>query len=111
MMHIMEGVQEALGIGLEADIAPMKAGLELLVLSIEGNDCIELVLSTKFSELSGIGNALFESLQPYLDKIVVTYLQKVLRIRLKKEGNWIRDLQSIVIVIRTLYKKYSKKQP
>ena len=76
----------------------------------EYNDCIELVLSTKFSELSGIGNALFESLQPYLDKIVVTYLQKVLRIRLKKEGNWIKDLQAIVVVIKTLYNKFSKKQ-
>ena len=75
----------------------------------EYNDCIELVLSSKFSELSGIGNALFESLQPYLDKIVVTYLQKVLRIRLKKEGNWIRDLQTIVSVIRTLYLKFSKR--
>lgn len=75
----------------------------------EYNDCIELVLSTKFSELNGIGNALFESLQPYLDKIVVTYLQKVLRIRLKKEGNWIKDLQTIVVVIKTLYEKFSKK--
>ena len=75
----------------------------------EYNDCIELVLSTKFSELNGIGNALFESLQPYLDKIVVTYLQKVLRIRLKKEGNWIRDLQAIVVVIKTLYEKFSRK--
>lgn len=74
----------------------------------EYNDCIELVLSQKFSELSGIGNALFESLQPYLEKIVVTYLQKVLRIRIKKEGNWILDLETIVSVINELYKKFSK---
>ena len=76
----------------------------------EYNDYIELVLSSKFSELSGIGNALFESLQPYLDKIVVTYLQKVLRIRLKKEANWIKDLEAIVAVIRTLYRSYSKRK-
>ena len=75
----------------------------------EYNDFIELILSKKFSEISGIGNHLFECLQPYLDKIVVTYLQKILRIRLKKDGNWIRDLESIVTVIRTLYKKFSKK--
>lgn len=75
----------------------------------EYDDCIELVLSRKFSELTGIGNALFESLQPYLEKISVTYLQKVLKIRLKKEGNWIRDLEAIAVVIRTLYRKYSKR--
>ena len=75
----------------------------------EYNDCIELVLSTKFSELSGIGNALFECLQPYLDKIVVTYLQKVLKIRLKKEGNWIKNLQAIVEVIKTLYEQFKKR--
>lgn len=76
---------------------------------VEYQDKIELVLSPKFSETNGIGNALFECLQPYLEKITVTYLQKVLRIRLKKEGNWLKDLEAIVEVIVTLYKKFQKK--
>ena len=36
MMHIVKGIQEALGIRLKADVAPVQAGLEFLVLGIEG---------------------------------------------------------------------------
>ncbi len=48
-------------------------------------------------------------LTPYLEKLNVTYLNKVLKIRLKKQGNWIKDLETIVECIETLYKKYAKK--
>lgn len=75
----------------------------------EYSNNIELVLSQKFSSISGIGSALFEMLTPYLNKITVTYLQKVLKIRLKKEDNWIKDLETIVECIDTLYIKYSKR--
>lgn len=74
----------------------------------EYESAIEIKLSKKFSEINGIGNCLFESLQSYLDKIQVTYMQKVLRLRLKKEGNWILDFETIVEVISTIYKKLSK---
>lgn len=70
---------------------------------------IEIVLSDKFSSITGIGSALFEVLTPYLSKINVTYIQRVLKIRLKKEDNWIKDLETIVECIESLYKKYSKK--
>lgn len=75
----------------------------------EYSEAIEIKLSKKFSEINGIGNCLFESLQSYLDKIQVTYMQKVLRIRLKKEGNWLLDFETIVEVISTIYKKLSNK--
>jgi len=75
----------------------------------EYSDSMELVLSSKFSDQNGIGGALFESLQSYLDKIQVTYLQKILKIRLKKEGNWILDLETIIEVISKLYKHFSKR--
>ena len=74
----------------------------------EYESAIEIKLSKKFSEINGIGNCLFESLQSYLDKIQVTYMQKVLKLRLKKEGNWILDFETIVEVISTIYKKLSK---
>ena len=70
---------------------------------------IEIVLSNKFSGISGIGSALFEALSSYLEKISVTYLNKVLKIRLKKIDNWIKDLETIVECIVSLYKKYNKK--
>ena len=72
----------------------------------EYTDTIEIVLSEKFSSISGIGSVLFDSLAPYIQKITVTYLHKVLKIRLKKEGNWMKDLETIVECIVTIYKKY-----
>ena len=72
-------------------------------------DAIEIVLSEKFSSKSGIGSTLFESLAPYLSKISVTYIHKVLKIRLKKEDNWMKDLESIVEAIVSIYKKYKAK--
>lgn len=75
----------------------------------EYTNALEMKLSKKFSEINGIGNSLFESLQSYLDKLQVTYMQKVLRLRLKKEGNWLLDFETIVEVISSIYKKFSKK--
>ena len=72
----------------------------------EYSDSIEIVLSEKFSSKSGIGSALFEALAPYLQKISVTYIHKVLKIRLKKVDNWMKDLETVVECIVTIYKKY-----
>ena len=72
----------------------------------EYQDTIEIVLSEKFSSKSGIGSALFEALSPYLSKITVTYTHKILKIRLKKEDNWIKDLETIIECIVTIYRKY-----
>ena len=72
-------------------------------------DTIEIVLSEKFSSKSGIGSTLFEALESYISKISVTYIHKVLRIRLKKEGNWIKDLETIIECIVSIYKKYKAK--
>lgn len=71
---------------------------------------IEIVLSQKFSSISGIGNALFETLTPYLSKIKVSYLQKILKIRLLKEDNWLKDFETIVECIAKIYKQYSERK-
>ena len=72
----------------------------------EYSDSIEIVLSEKFSSKSGIGSALFEALAPYLQKISVTYIHRVLKIRLKKQDNWMKDLETVVECIVTIYRKY-----
>lgn len=77
--------------------------------TIEYPNAIEIILSKNFSSINGIGSALFESLTPYLEKIQVTYLQKTLKIRLRKEGNWLLDFEAIVDIIVTLYKRFLKK--
>ena len=77
---------------------------------MEYGDTIEIILSKKFSELNGIGNYLFEALSPLLNKIQVTYLQKVLKIRLTRQNNWLKDLETIVDVVTDLYNKFSKRK-
>lgn len=72
-------------------------------------DTVEIVLSEKFSSKSGIGSTLFEALESYISKITVTYIHKVLKIRLKKEGNWIKDLEAIIECIVSIYRKYKAK--
>ena len=72
----------------------------------EYTDSVEIILSEKFSSKSGIGSTLFEALSPYLSKISVTYIHKVLKIRLKKEDNWMKDLETIIECIVTIYRKY-----
>ena len=73
-------------------------------------ETVEIVLSEKFSSKSGIGSELFEALASYISKISVTYIHKVLRIRLKKENNWIKDLETIIECIVTIYKKHKAKK-
>ena len=72
----------------------------------EYQDSIEIVLSDKFSSKPGIGSALFEAVAPYLSKLYVTYIHKTLKIRLKKEDNWMKDLSTLIETVVTLYKKY-----
>lgn len=75
----------------------------------EFSDYIDIILSKQFTSISGIGNSLFESLAPYLSKLSVTYIQKVLKIRLKKIDNWIKDLETIIECIDKLYKRNQDK--
>ena len=72
----------------------------------EYSDSIEIVLSDKFSSKSGIGSTLFEALSPYLNKISVTYIHKVLKIRLEKADNWMKDLETIIECVVSIYRKY-----
>ena len=75
----------------------------------EYSDSIEIIMSKKFTNINGIGQQLFEVLGPYIEKIQVSFLHKVLKIRLKKIDNWLKDLETIIECIALLYKKYSKK--
>ncbi len=68
---------------------------------------LEIVLSKKFSSISGIGAPLFEALEPLLDVVTVSYLQKTLRIKLKKEGNYLLTLETLAHVVIDLYNRFS----
>lgn len=77
---------------------------------LEYPDFIEVALSKKFSNINGIGLEMFELLEPYIGKIKMSYHHKELKLRLEKEGDWIRDLSSILDIIHTLYKKRKPKK-
>ena len=76
----------------------------------EYSEAVEIVMSKQFTNINGIGQELFEILAPYIEKIQVSFLKKVLRIRLKKKDNWMKDLETIIECIDALYVKHKKKR-
>jgi len=71
---------------------------------IDYKDAIDIVLSRAFSSINGVGNALFERIMPYISKVKVSYIQRVLRLRMRKDGEWVGDLENILNAISELYK-------
>lgn len=76
----------------------------------EQNNYINIVLSKKFSSLNGVGNDLFTALTPYLETLNVTYINKTLYIKIEKVDNWFKELETIVDIIKEIYKKYKNKK-
>jgi len=70
----------------------------------EYQDHVNLILSTKFSDLEGIGSSLFTALVIYLKSINVSYINKEINISLKKRDNWVDLLLKIFEIIDNLYK-------
>lgn len=66
---------------------------------------IDIRLSSLFSSINGIGLELFNVLTPYLNKVEVTYVEKRLRLRLKKENDWPNDLYKILKEVSSLHEK------
>ncbi len=75
----------------------------------EYEEYILLTLSKSFSSLNGVGSLLFESLTPVLEMIQVSYIQKVLKIKIFKKDNWLLILDTITHIICNLYSDFSKR--
>ncbi|MFA7700940.1 MAG: hypothetical protein WCX85_03605, partial [Bacilli bacterium] len=86
-------------------LASGKAFAEIL----EYDNEISIDLSQEFSSINGIGNALFERIIPYLAKVKVSYIQRILKIRMRKIGDWMNDLEDLLIIINELYNVSVKK--
>ncbi|MFA5481366.1 MAG: transcription-repair coupling factor, partial [Bacilli bacterium] len=76
---------------------------------VEYDNEITIVLSQSFSEISGIGNTLFEKIVPYISKVKVSYLNRILRLRLRKDNDWLSNLDELLTVISELYDDSVKK--
>ncbi|MFA6667620.1 MAG: hypothetical protein WCS51_04660, partial [Bacilli bacterium] len=69
----------------------------------EFEDHVTLILSTKFSDLEGIGTALFTSLIAYLKDIKMAFIEKEVNINIKKRGDWVDLLLKICGIVDNLY--------
>ena len=70
---------------------------------------IEIVLSSAFVSIDGIGTELFNALVPYLGVLRVTYVDKRLKFLLSTKGEWINALEKIMRLTHQTYLKYKSK--
>ena len=75
---------------------------------IEYQDHVSLILSTKFSDIEGIGTALFTSLISYLKEIKISFVNKEVNIYIKKRGEWVDLLLKICNIVNNLYESMKK---
>ncbi len=75
---------------------------------IEYQDHVNLILSTKFSDIEGIGTALFTSLISYLKEIKISFVNKEVNIYIKKRGEWVDLLLKICNIVDNLYESMKK---
>ena len=111
--HLMKTVKDIYGkLPDEVKLLFRKKKIDILLTGPEFNSVnefpatLDLELSKKFSNLSGIGNALFDAVFDLLEIIQITYIQKVIKIRIKKDENWIDTFEKIIDIIVKLSKKY-----
>lgn len=76
-----------------------EAGVETLK---EQPSFIEIYLGEPYINIRGIGNILFETLIPYISKIKVSYLNHRFKVILKKDKDWLKDLESILIGLENI---------
>ena len=77
--------------------------------TIEIGNAIEIKLSQQFSNIEGVGAYLFDAIAPFIDSINISYVQKTLKVKVYKKGNWLLTLETLVDNIRTIYKRFSKR--
>ena len=71
----------------------------------EFSNRITILLSSTFTDKKGIALKLFDVLNKYMEHLKVSYLNKELRIDVKKEGMWVNILEEVVDKIHHLYLK------
>lgn len=70
---------------------------------------VDVFCSEAFTNLNRSGTMLFEKVQPHLAWIKVHYTNRVLRVRLQKEGNWFTILLELIRAIVQTYDTLAKK--
>ncbi len=92
----------------EVSLLFQKKRIDLIVSHVEfvhvqeENGLIDILMADSFSRVDGIGIELFQALTPFLKVITVSFLDKKLRIRLRKLDDWVSSLENIVKIIHAL---------
>ena len=93
----------------EVELLVQKKRLDLLIEEEEFSsleefpDRIDIYMSDSFSRINGIGATLFEKLIPWMKLLRVSFVNKRLRISVKKDGEWMDALEKIVKTIHKVY--------
>lgn len=66
-------------------------------------DRLDIYMSSLFSQINGIGAILFEKLIPWMKLLRVTFVNKRLRICVRKDGEWMNALEKIISTIHKVY--------
>lgn len=72
---------------------------------VEGR--IEVLLSSAFTRINGIGTELFTALVPYLGYLRVIYVEKRLKFLLMKKDDWIDVLEKVLRITHQTYQKFT----
>jgi transcription-repair coupling factor (superfamily II helicase) len=62
----------------------------------ETSEYVDVTMSVKFSTISGIGNTLFKAIIHLMPYIKVNYINKELKARLFKKGDWFSHLEELL---------------
>ena len=90
---------ELLFIKKNVDLLLKEAGVQVVK---EQPTFVDVYLEEPYINIRGIGNILFETLIPYISKIKVSYLNHRFKVTLKKEKEWLSDLEAILIGLENI---------
>lgn len=64
---------------------------------------VKIVLTDKFSSINGIGTSLFTALIKYVNKLKLSYREKLINIEIEKKEDWVITLIEVLKIIHSVY--------
>ena len=71
---------------------------------------IEIILDNAFNSIRGIGNMLFETIIPFISYTKIVYRNKEFVITMSKRRTWMKDLESLLSSIASIYKLHEVRE-
>ena len=71
---------------------------------------IEIILADDFNQIRGIGNILFETIIPFIGYTKIVYRNKEFIITMNKRTNWMKDLESLLSSLASIYQTHEIKE-